>query len=73
MKSQVSFKFDGEHNTNLIISILKKRLQSVKYQVEKETRNVFRIYVASTDKKEKTFAVCYGIQCFAVYDFTRTL
>ena len=73
MKSQVSFKFDGEHNTEFVIKILKNRLKGVKYKIELETRNVYRIYVASIEPKEKTFSVCYGIQCFCVYDFNKKL
>lgn len=73
MISQVSFKFDGEHNKQPVVSALKQRLKGLKYEIEAEGRNVFRIYVASLEDKEKAFSVCYGIQCFAVYDHGRTL
>jgi len=73
MKSQVSFKYDGSHNKELIVKILKSRLKGLKYKVEQEVSNVFRIYVASTESEEKTFSVCYGIQCFCVLDYNREL
>jgi hypothetical protein len=72
-KSQVSFKFDGGHNKNLVVGILQRRLKGLKYKIENESRNVYRIYLASTESKEKTFDVCFGIQCFCVYDFSRNL
>lgn len=73
MFSQVSFKFDGEHNKEFVIRILKERLKGLKYKIEKEGRNVYRIYVASSEGEEKTFEVCYGIQSFVVIDHNRNL
>lgn len=73
MVSQVSFKFDGSHNADPIVSILKKRLQNLKYKIEKEGQFVYRIYVGSTQTKEETLNVCKGIQHFAMYDFNREL
>lgn len=73
MTSQVSFKFDGEHNIQLLVSILKQRLKGLKYKIETESRNIYRIYVASLEDKQKTFDVCFGIQCFVVYDYNRVL
>lgn len=73
MKSQVSFKFDGQHNKEIIISILKSRLENFKYKIEYEGSHIYRIYVGSSESKEKTMIVCKGIQCYAVYDFNREL
>jgi len=73
MKSQVSFKFDGLHNKESILHILKQRLEGLKYKIEKEGRDVYRIYVASKEGGNKTFEVCYGIQCFCVKDSNREL
>ena len=71
MKSQVSFKFDGEHNKGIVIGILREKLMDFRYKLETEGQNVFRIYVASSESKEKTYEVCYGIQSFVVYDQSR--
>lgn len=73
MTSQVSFKIDGEHNKAPLISILKNKLKGLKYKIEHENEYVFRVYVASSEDKKKTFNVCYNIQCFSVYDFNREL
>ena len=73
MKSQVSFKFDGEHNKQGVLNVLNQNLKGLKYKIEKETRNVYRIYVASEEGEDKTFKVCYGIQCFCVRDYNREL
>lgn len=73
MQSQASFKFDGSHNEGYVVSILKKGLKGLKYRVTREGFNVYRIYVGAQEPKEKTFHVCYGIQCFVVYDNTKDL
>jgi len=71
MNSQVSFKFDGEHNKQPIISILGQRLEGLKYKIETNSNNIYRIYVASMESKEKTLNVCRGIQSNAIFDFNR--
>ena len=73
MTSQVSFKFEGEHIKQTVVHLLKKRLKGFKYQTEKEGMFIYRIYVASTESKEKTLHICRGIQSNAVYDFNRVL
>jgi hypothetical protein len=73
MKSQVSFKFDGEHNKQPVVNILKQRLKGLKYKIETETKNVYRIYVGSSQTTEEVFNICYGIQCFAILDSNRDL
>ena len=73
MTSQVSFKFDGKHNQQLIVNILKKKLKGLKYMVEKESQYNYRIYVASLEDEKKTFDVCYSVQSSVVYDYNREL
>lgn len=72
MKSQVSFCFDGEHNKQPIIDILRNRLKGLKYEVKKENDFVYRIYVASDGDEQTTFDVCYGIQDHVVIDHSLT-
>lgn len=71
MTSQVSFKFDG--NKEPILNLLKQQLRGLKYKIETEGQNVYRIYVASLEDEKKTFDVCSKIQCFAVYDYNRII
>lgn len=73
MKSQVSFVFDGSHNTSMIKSILKDELKGVKTFVETINNCTYRIYVSSKETKEKVMHVCRGIQCYSVYDDTKEL
>jgi hypothetical protein len=73
MKSQVSFKFDGSHNQQPVVDVLKSRLKGLKYKIEQETNHVYRIYVASTATEEETLMVCKGIQHYALYDYNREL
>jgi hypothetical protein len=70
MKSQVSFKYDGNHNTGLIVQILKNKLENLRYKIVPETKFVNRIFVYSSESEEKTLNICKGIQCFAVIDNT---
>jgi hypothetical protein len=75
MTSQVSFKFDGEHNKSFLLKTLKSKLKGFKYKIENENshKTVFRIYVASLESAKKTFDVCFAIQCNVVYDSNREL
>lgn len=72
MKSQVSFKFDGEHNKPYIIKIL-KQLKGMKYLIENINNHVFRIYVGAEETEEKVMKICKGMQSSAVYDYNRIL
>ena len=72
MESQVSFKFDGEHNKAPVLAILRKKLEGFRYEMVNEP-SCIKIYVASTQSKEETLNVCKGIQNFALYDSNREL
>jgi len=73
MKSQVSFRFDGSHNTSIILQILRKELKGFVYSIEQLNECTYRIYVASKEDIQKTFNACFGIQCFCVYDDTKEI
>lgn len=73
MKSQVSFRYSGSHNTPFIKQILRSELKEARFLVEETGYNIYRIYVASKNEREKVFNACYGIQCFCVYDNNREL
>ena len=73
MKSQVSFRYSGSHNTSEIVRVLKSKLKGLKYSVSSVGCDIYKIYVASEDGEVKTFNVCRGIQCFCKYDYSRDL
>lgn len=73
MKSQVSFKFDGEHNKKPVISILKSSLKGMRFLIENENKFCFRIYVGALETEEKVLKICRVIQCFSVLDRNRLL
>ncbi len=73
MKSQVSFKCEGEHTKQQIINILTGKLKGFKYIIENENEFVYRIYIASEETEEKTFNICYNIQSNVVFDYTKEI
>ncbi len=73
MKSQASFKFEGEHNTEGVLLCLRTYLPDVKHLIEKEGQFVFRIYVASSLSARETLEACKRINHSALYDSTRNI
>ncbi len=73
MKSQVSFKFEGETSHLYIVALLKANLEGLKYKIEPVNKFTFRIYVGSIKSDVETMRICRLIQSNAVYDFNREL
>lgn len=72
-RSVVSFKFDGSHNQQPVVMLLRNRLKHMQYTIEHEAQFVYRIYVCADNTPEEIMNVCRGIQSNAVYDNTKEL
>ena len=73
MKSQVSFKFNGRVNEITILDVLKGRLKDFAFKIDKMDSYSYKIYVYSSEKKEKTFKVCKEINNNVNYDDSMTI
>ena len=73
MKSQVSFVYDGNHNTAMIKHILKENLNGVKTYIETLDLCTNRIYIAANETAGKVLHICHGMQSNSVLDDSRDI
>lgn len=73
MKSKVSFKFDGIHNKNAIIKILKNNLTNVKTSTNilDGANNTYRLFVYAEDDVQKIIKECKAIQNTVFHDISQ--